>query len=271
MTASAVETELGVPIPGVILPEEQWARTALKKWPTPGTLDCDALFGRSAPLVLDIGCGNGRSTLLSALEHPEWNLLAVDVLPVVIRYATRRANQRGLAHVRFGVLGGRELLWDHIKPGTVTELHCLHPQPYYERRQHKLRLITPEFLARVHAVLVPGGKLLLQTDNPAYARYMRGVASPFFTLEEQPGRWPNAPQGRTRREIIALREGLPIYRAIGTRRDDLGEADVTRLVSSLPRPTFDADRRLAKYDRLEQEDDGRSTAHATKSQRRPTV
>lgn len=268
MTSSAVEMELGVPIPGVILPEEQWARTALKKWPAPGTLDCDELFGRAAPLVVDIGCGNGRSTLLSAVEHPEWNLLAVDVLPVVIRYATRRANQRGLAHVRFGVLGGRELLWDYLTPGTVTELHGFHPQPYYERRQHKLRLITPEFLARAHAVLVPGGKLLLQTDNPAYARYMRGVASPFFTLEELPGRWPNAPQGRTRREIIALREGLPVYRAIGTRRDELSEADITRLVASLPRPTFDADRRLAKYDRMELDDGARGSADSASPSRR---
>src|SRR5262245_19908577 len=145
----SIEKEFGVPIPGEILDPARWAKTALKKVPK-GIIDFAALFGRQAPLVLDIGCGNGRFSLASALARPEFDHLASDILPVVIRYATRRGNQRGLANLRFAVIGGRELLAGHISPGSVTEMHCYHPQPYYERSQVHRRLITPEFLMLAH-------------------------------------------------------------------------------------------------------------------------
>src|SRR6266566_1994462 len=118
-----IEKEFGVPIPGEILDPAQWAKTALKKVPE-GIIDFAALFGRPAPLVLDLGCGNGRFSIASALARPDHDHLAVDILPVVIRYATRRGNQRGLVNVRFAVIGGRELLADKIAPGSITEIHC---------------------------------------------------------------------------------------------------------------------------------------------------
>ncbi len=96
MTEGSIEYELGVPIPGRILPRAEWARTAIKRLPESGPLDWAAIFGRSAPIVLDLGCGNGRYTISSALSRPDHDHFAVDILPVVIRYATRRANQRGL-------------------------------------------------------------------------------------------------------------------------------------------------------------------------------
>src|SRR6185312_10330169 len=93
-----VEEEFGVPIPGRILPEPAWTRTGIKRLPPPGPLDWEGIFGRTAPVVLELGCGNGRYTLLSALARPGFDHFATDILPVVIRYATRRANRRGLAN-----------------------------------------------------------------------------------------------------------------------------------------------------------------------------
>ncbi|MDP1799118.1 MAG: methyltransferase domain-containing protein [Planctomycetaceae bacterium] len=249
-----VEAEFGVPIPGRILTEDLWAKTAVKRLPPPGPLDFATLFGRTAPVVLDLGCGNGRSTLSSALARPDIDHFAVDILPVVIRYFTRRANQRGLSNVRIAVIGGRELLQDYIAPGSVAEIHCYHPQPYYDRREIKKRLIVPEFLSLVHQSLQPEGLFVVQTDNPAYARYMRTILPSFFTVTEQTERWPDAPHGRTRREILALQQGLPVFRAVCHRRDELTEIDLQAAVKTLPRPTFDADRRLQKYDRLESGD-----------------
>lgn len=248
---AAVETEFGVPIPGTILPEDQWAKTAIKRLPPPGSLDFAAMFGRIAPVLLDLGCGNGRYTLSSALARPDVDHFAVDILPVVIRYFTRRANQRGLSNVRIAVIGGRELLRDYIAPGSVSEIHCYHPQPYYDRREIKKRLIVPEFLALVHQSLQSGGMFVVQTDNPAYARYMQSILPSFFIVEVHPQRWPDAPHGRTRREILALQQGLPVYRAVCRRRDELTTVDIEAAISTLPRPKFDADRRLQKYDRLE--------------------
>ena len=73
----------------------------------------------------------------------------------------------------------------------------------------------------------------------------------FFTFHERIGVWPDAPKGRTRREIIALRRGLPVFRGTGMARPDLSRADAVRLAEALPPPVFDADRRLRELDHLE--------------------
>ena len=72
----------------------------------------------------------------------------------------------------------------------------------------------------------------------------------FFDFHERVGRWPDAPKGRTRREIIALKTHLPVFRGHGTAKLNLSESEALALAESLPPPTFDADRRLRDLDRL---------------------
>jgi tRNA (guanine-N7-)-methyltransferase len=246
-----IEREFGVPIAGEILDPSHWTSTALKRLPAEGPLDWEGLFGRQAPVVLDLGCGNGRFLLGSAVWRPDHDHLGLDALPVVIRYATRRANQRGLTNIRLAVGGARPFLERLVAPHSVAEIHCYHPQPYYDPTHVHRRLITPEFLALVHRALVPVGQFFLQTDNPGYWRYMREVVPVFFDFTEREKTWPDAPKGRTRREIIALRRGLPVFRGSGTARPALSEPEALRLAGELPPPVFDADRRLRELDDLE--------------------
>ena len=232
-----IEYEHGVAIPGVIKPQAEWARTALKHLPD-GALDWQALFGRSAPLVLELGCGNGRYTLMSALARPDCDHLGSDILAAAIRYATRRANQRGLHNVRFAVKDAETLLRRHIATGSVAEIHVYHPQPFHDPREARHRLLTPEFLADVHRALRPGGLFVTQTDSPEYWAYMRRVLPAFFDFHEQQGPWPDAPEGRSRREIVARSRDLPVFRCYGVRRDGLTAEGLAELVRGLPRPTF---------------------------------
>lgn len=247
-----IEREFGVPIAGEILDPARWTQTALKKLPD-GRLDLKELFDRDAPLVLDLGCGNGRFLIGSAVWRPDHDHLGIDVLPVVIRYATRRGNQRGLTNLRFAVCDAERFLAHHFPPGRAAEIHCYHPQPYYDATQVQLRLLTPAFLVTLHAALVPGGLFFVQTDNPGYWRYIRAVVPVFFDFEERVTPWPDAPKGRTRREIIALRRGLPVFRGSGTAKANLGTAEALRLAEALPPPTFDADRLLRALDEEERE------------------
>ncbi len=246
-----VERELGVPIPGEILEPPQWVQTALKKMPVNGKLNWADLFGRVAPIVLDLGCGNGRFLLGSAVQRKNHDHLGIDSLPVVIRYARRRGNQRGLANLKFAVGGARELLDRWVEPRSVAEIHCYHPQPYYDAAQVHRRMIAPEFLALVHRSLLPGGLFVVQTDNPGYWRYCLSVLPVFFEFSEHTGTWPDAPRGRTRREIVARRKGLPIFRGIGRAKSELSEAEAIRLAESTPPPVFDADRRYREADLLD--------------------
>jgi tRNA (guanine-N7-)-methyltransferase len=251
MSAGDVESEFGVPIPGRILPASQWARTAIKRLPPPGPLDWRSIFGREAPVVVELGCGNGRYTLLSALARPDHDHFASDILPVVIRYATRRANQRGLHNVRFAVRDAQTIARAYLPPGSVAEVHIYHPQPYHDPRQAHLRLVTPRFLADVHRALRPGGLVVVQTDHPDYWAYFTRSFPPFFDFHEQVGPWPDAPEGRSRREVLARNRGLTIYRGWGTRRDDLAISEALALAGSLPPPVFRADGPWADLDRWE--------------------
>jgi tRNA (guanine-N7-)-methyltransferase len=234
------ESEFGVPFPGVILPREQWADTALRRLPTRGCFDWQALFGLAAPVVLDLGCGSGRSVLVSAVARPACDHLGVDVLPLAIRYAVRRANQRGLGNVRFAVADAREIVQRLVPPGSVSEVHIYHPQPYPDLADAHRRLITPAFLIHVHHALTPG-----------YWQYMKRVIPCFFDLREQAGPWPDASRGKTRREIIALQRGLDVFRGVGTARMDLDAAAALAQAERLPPPVFAADRRLRELDELE--------------------
>jgi tRNA (guanine-N7-)-methyltransferase len=250
-----IEREFGVPIAGEILDPSQWSQTALKKLPAEGGLHWSSLFGRTAPIVLDLGCGNGRFLIHSAVWRPDHDHLGIDVLPVVIRYATRRGNQRGLHNLRFAVCDAKRFVEQYVPPGSVSEIHCYHPQPYYDPAHVHKRLITPHFLTLLHAALIPSGELFIQTDNPGYWRYIREVVPVFFDFEERDRPWPDAPKGRTRREIIGLRRGLPIFRGSGRARMNLSQEESLRLAEALPAPVFDADRRLRELDEAERQQD----------------
>jgi tRNA (guanine-N7-)-methyltransferase len=251
MTAGTIEYEHGVPIPGHILLESDWAKTAVKRLPEAGPLDWPSIFGRTAPVVLDVGCGNGRFTLMSALARPDFDHFAIDLLPVVIRYATRRANQRGLHNARFAVKDAQTFLQRYVAPASIAEIHLYHPQPFHDSRKAHLRVLTPGLLAGVHGALRPGGLFVVQTDNPDYWAYMTQVLPSFLNFSVHAEPWPDAPEGRTRREIVARQRGLTIYRGTGIRRDDVSRESAANLAETLPQPEFRSRGPWCELDRWE--------------------
>jgi len=227
------ESEFGVPVPGRIVPRERWTKTGFRDSGQP--LDWDGVFGRSAPRVVDLGCGNGRYLIGSALARPDRDHLGVDLVQVAIDHAAHRANQRGLANVRFVTGDANPWLYERLLPDSVDEIHIYHPQPYYEVADISKRLLTPEYLERLWRVLRRDGLLVLQTDNKSYWSYLLKAVKKHFEPQPVSGPWADAPRWRTRREIIARSKGLAIWRMVATRRE-------SPLPMEIPRPDFNANR-----------------------------
>jgi tRNA (guanine-N7-)-methyltransferase len=227
------DSEFGVPVPGRVVARERWTKTGFRDPGTP--FDWDGIFGRSAPRVVDLGCGNGRYLIGSALARPNRDHLGVDLVQVAIDHAAHRANQRGLQNVRFVTGDANPWLYERLLPDSVDEIHIYHPQPYYEVSDITKRLLTPEYLERLWRVLRGDGLLVLQTDNKSYWSYLLKAVKKHFEPHPVSGAWPDAPRGRTRREIIARSKGLAIWRMVAVRRE-------SPLAMEIPKPDFDANR-----------------------------
>ena len=235
------ESTSGVPFPGRPLPRERWTRTRVGLGEKGTRFDWRATFGRDAKHVVDLGCGNGRWLVASALARPEVDHVGVELVPPAVKFASLRAGQRGLTNVKIAWGDATEFVVERCEPGSLDEAHLYHPQPYYEAHQRARRQLTPAVLGALHRALAPGGLFVFQTDNAAYARYARDVVPRLFAWTELAGPWPDAPEGRTLREITARRQGLSIVRA-EARRLDLDPEEVARRVTAMPEPAFDANR-----------------------------
>jgi hypothetical protein len=100
------------------------------------------------------------------------------------------------------------------------------------------RLVTPRFVANVLKALQPGGTFVVQTDNPDYWGYMTKLLPTMFDFQERAEPWPDASEGRSRREILARSRGLTIYRGLAVPRTDVTPEIANDLAGMLPMPTF---------------------------------
>jgi tRNA (guanine-N7-)-methyltransferase len=183
------------------------------------TFDWVRVFGRTAPRIVDVGCGTGSFVLDSAAAHPDRDHLGIETVAPLVEKATRDAERRGLSNARFVAGDAAAWLRTNAAPASIDEIHVYHPQPYYDPGQVPLELLTPEFFERAWTALRPGGLLVLQTDNSKYGRHLLEALRSRFDPEVQPGPWPDAPKGRTRREMVARRKGLPVLRVVARRRE----------------------------------------------------
>jgi tRNA (guanine-N7-)-methyltransferase len=154
-------------------------------------LDLDDLFGRSAPVVLEIGFGMGDSLAATAAADPARDYLGVEVHTPGIGNLLALIEENDLANVRVARGDAIELL-HRIAPGTLDAVHVFFPDPWPKVRHHKRRLIRPDNVVLLRERLRPGGLLHCATDWPDYAAAMAGAldADPFLARagEDRAGR-----------------------------------------------------------------------------------
>lgn len=134
--------------------------------------DLDALFGRHAEHVLEIGFGNGEALAFAAAAQPERDLIGIEVHRPGVGRALNALADQGIGNVRVYCHDAVEVLGNEIAPNTLDEIRIFFPDPWHKMRHHKRRLIQPAFVELLVSRLRVGGVLHLATDWADYARQM---------------------------------------------------------------------------------------------------
>jgi tRNA (guanine-N7-)-methyltransferase len=138
------------------------------------------LFGRAAPVVLEIGFGNGDHLLARAQAEPDKDFLGVEVHRPGVGRVLNRAHAAGLSNLRVACDDAVEVLREWLPERALAEIVIYFPDPWPKKRHHKRRLVQPEFARLAASRLAAGGLLRLATDWADYATHMRA------TLDAEP-------------------------------------------------------------------------------------
>lgn len=138
-------------------------------------IDEEALFGRKAPLVLEIGCGMGETTAAIAEAHPEINFLGCEVFVAGVGALSKLIEEKGLKNIRLCRHDAIEVVRDMIAENSLAGVHIYFPDPWRKARHHKRRLIRPDFVDLLATRIAPGGYLHCATDWENYAEQMLEV------------------------------------------------------------------------------------------------
>ena len=183
--------------------------------PAARPFDQVALFGRRAPLVLEIGCGMGEATAEMAAADPARDYLGVDVHTPGLGNLIALAEARGLTNVRVARGDVLFLLRDGIEPGSLAAVHVFFPDPWPKAKHHKRRIIQPDTVALIRDRLAPGGVLHCATDWAEYAGQMLEVLDADPGLRNRFGGTGYAPRDAVGRPLTGyerrgVRDGRPI-------------------------------------------------------------
>lgn len=172
-------------------------------------------FARHAPLILEIGFGDGEALLALARATPNKNFLGVEVFTLGIAKVLAALHTEQLSNVKLVATDAVEFLQHHIQDNSLSAVNLFFPDPWPKARHHKRRLVQDEFVALLAKKLALGGKFYLATDWVDYAQQMLTVLENSSTFNNVYGRDNFAPRcaGRkiTKYEAKAIKAGRDIW------------------------------------------------------------
>jgi len=191
--------------------------------PGDGPLAFNDLFGRTAPVVLDIGFGDGEALAEIAAAHPERNYLGIEVHRPGVGRLLRQLDDQGVTNVRVAAADAIEIMRSNIRQASLAGIQLFYPDPWPKKRHHKRRMVQPDWLALAASRLIDGGFLHLTTDWADYAEHMLDVIadSDAFDNTAGPGRYAPDPGERppTKFERRGLERGHAVHDIILRRRE----------------------------------------------------
>lgn len=183
--------------------------TAPLYWPT--------VFGRAAPVEIEVGPGKGLFLANAATARPDHDFFGIEVARKYARKAAERVAKRHMANVRVVAGDGRKLLADLVPTGSVQAVHIYFPDPWWKKRHKKRRVFCESFVGNVARVLVPGGDFHFATDVEEYFGVMQELMATQALFLPQPEPEVRDPEHDldylTNFERKYRIEGRPIFRA----------------------------------------------------------
>jgi tRNA (guanine-N7-)-methyltransferase len=169
-------------------------------------LDLEKIFGRRAPLHVDLGCGDGSFLCALAQRLPDKNFLGIERLSARIRSSARKA--ASLGNVRLLQMESSYAVRYLLPAESVETFYLLFPDPWPKRRHHRRRIVTPDFLTSVHVALEQNGITYIATDHLDYFRKIKEIAEsiPGFAIEDRDVDLP-----RSRFRLIFEQRSAQIY------------------------------------------------------------
>ncbi len=182
--------------------------------------DAPRVFGRQAPLVVEIGFGMGQATAQIAAARPHDDVLGIEVHEPGVGALLQRIDEQQLGNLRIVRHDAVEVLRDMIAPDTLAAVHVFFPDPWPKKRHWKRRLIQPPFVALLASRIAPGGTLHCATDWQPYAEQMLDVLSAEPLLANTAEGYAPRPDYRplTKFENRGLALGHGVWDLVFTRR-----------------------------------------------------
>jgi len=189
--------------------QEAWSAYAERWWSPDETVDdptftLNGLFGRTAPLIVEIGSGIGESTVELASTRPDHDVLAFEVWLPGVADTLGRIAEAGLSNVRMLSVDAVWSIEHLVQPDSLAGLWTFFPDPWHKARHHKRRMVTPTFATLAASRLAPGAEWRLATDWADYAEQMVEV------LDAEPllaggvvDRWAERPVTKFERKGVA--------------------------------------------------------------------
>ncbi len=172
-------------------------------WPKSGlrldeALDQSKVFGRVAPLTIEIGFGNGQSLLELAKKMPDQDFIGIEVYKKGIEQLLRGIEQQELRNVRVYCADAVEVLSNCVKDSTLHSVQLFFPDPWPKARHHKRRIVQSDFVNLLYTKLATGGSFHMATDWQNYAEQMLAVMTDAIGWENLAGHGNYAPRPETR-------------------------------------------------------------------------
>jgi tRNA (guanine-N7-)-methyltransferase len=183
-------------------------------------LDFHAIFGRRAPVVLEIGFGMGETTAATAKAHPETDFLGVEVHGPGVGSLLNRIETERLTNLRVVRHDAVDVVASMIVAGSLAGIHVYFPDPWPKKRHHKRRLMKPPFVHELALRLAPGGYLHTATDWEDYALRMLETLSAEPLLENTADGFAPRPPWRpqTKFESRGMTLGHAVFDLVFRRR-----------------------------------------------------